>query len=139
MTDTSLLGQYVRTHITSDLPPSAEEMVTSTMRGSHRARRGVLGPLSPSFDPNTWLADVMDNTLTDQIAREVSGRYHVSVTRVYDGSNMIINQFSNKEELKTVRNKLFIYINRLLLIVRLCLPHALFLWCLDCCLQGIGE
>ena len=81
---------------------SAEEMVTSTMRGGHRARRGVLGPLSPSFDPNTWLADVLDRTLTDQIAREVSGRYHVSVTRVYDGSNMIINQFSNKEELKTV-------------------------------------
>ena len=72
------------------------------MRGCHRARRGVLGPLSPSFDPNTWLADILDRTLTDQIAREVSGRYHVSVTRVYDGSNMIINQFSNKEELKNV-------------------------------------
>ena len=108
------------------------------MRGGHRARRGVLGPLSPSFDPNTWLADVMDRTLTDQIAREVSGRYHVSVTRVYDGSNMIINQFSNKEELKTVRNNL-LFTNSLLFIVRLCLPHALFLWCLDCCLQDIGE
>ena len=72
------------------------------MRGCHRARRGVLGPLSPSFDPNTWLADILDRTLTDQIAREVSGKYHVSVTRVYDGSNMIISQFSNKEELKNV-------------------------------------
>ena len=105
LTDTSL-GQYTSTRCMSPVmmsaPHSAEEMVTSTMRGGHRARRGVLGPLSPSFDPNTWLSDVLDHSLTDQIAREVSGRYHVSVTRVYDGSNMIINQFSNKEELKTV-------------------------------------
>ena len=109
------------------------------MRGCHRARRGVLGPLSPSFDPNTWLADIMDRTLTDQIAREVSGRYHVSVTRVYDGSNMIINQFSNKEELKNVSYDTFSHILLTMLIVRLSLPRALSLWYLDYCRQDIGE
>ena len=77
-------------------------MVTSTMRGRHRAKRGALGPLSPSFDPQSWISDTLDHSLTEEVAREVSGRYHVSVTRVYDGTNMIINQFSNKEELKTV-------------------------------------
>ena len=116
-------------------------MVTSTMRGCHRARRGVLGPLSPSFDPNTWLADIMDRTLTDQIAREVSGRYHVSVTRVYDGSNMIINQFSNKEELKNVSYITdYVFASSVDTVdCRLSLPRALFLWFLDYCRQDIGE
>ena len=109
------------------------------MRGCHRARRGVLGPLSPSFDPNTWLADILDRTLTDQIAREVSGKYHVSVTRVYDGSNMIINQFSNKEELKNVSYIALSHPLLTMLTGRLSLPRALFLWFLDCCHQDIGE
>ena len=120
-------------------PLTLEEMVTSTMRGCHRARRGVLGPLSPSFDPNTWLADIMDRTLTDQIAREVSGRYHVSVTRVYDGSNMIINLFSNKEELKNVSYITFPHLLLTMLTGRLSLPRALFLSFLDYCRQDIGE
>ena len=34
---------------------------------------------------------------------QVSGRLHVSVTRVYDGTNMVISQYSSKEELNTVR------------------------------------
>ena len=97
-------------------------MISNTMSGCQMIRNAPLGPLSPSFDPQSWLTDILDRNLTDETCKQVyntwtmdiscfndlctcpqvSGRLHVSTTRVYDGSNLIINQFSNKEEIKTV-------------------------------------
>ena len=53
---------------------SAEDMVRNTMEGCRRARRGALGPLSPSFDPGTWISEIHDRILTEDTAREVSSR-----------------------------------------------------------------
>ena len=77
-------------------------MLQSSILGSHRARRSILGPLSPSFDPHAWLSEVLTSSLSEEDHHHVSGKLHVSLTKVYDGRNMLVNQFSSKEELKRV-------------------------------------
>ena len=37
-------------------------------------------------------------TLLDKLL-QLSGRLHVSLTRVYDGKNILVNQFSSREEI----------------------------------------
>ena len=75
-------------------------MLQSSLLGCHLARRSILGPLSPSFDPHTWLSDILTSSLTEQDHLTVSGKLHISLTKVYDGRNLLVNQFSTKEELK---------------------------------------
>jgi hypothetical protein len=41
--------------------------------------------------------------LPDDAHERVSGRLHISLTRVYDGKNVIVSEFSSKEDLLQVR------------------------------------
>lgn len=64
-----------------------------------RARARALGPFHPSFDINRILYDLLMRTLPDDAHIRANGRMYISVTRVSDGKNVIINQFKSKEEL----------------------------------------
>jgi hypothetical protein len=44
--------------------------------------------------------------LPDNIHEVVQGRLHVSLTKVYDGTNILVNQFASKEEVIQVRTDL---------------------------------
>ena len=77
-------------------------MLQTSLLGCHRATRSVLGPLSPSFDPHSWLSDALTSSLTEEDHCNLSGKLHISLTKVYDGRNMLVSQFSTKEELKRV-------------------------------------
>ncbi|OTF71417.1 hypothetical protein BLA29_013725 [Euroglyphus maynei] len=64
-----------------------------------RARARALGPFHPSFDINRILYDLLMRTLPDDAHIKANGRLYISVTRVNDGKNVIINKFKSKEEL----------------------------------------
>lgn len=46
------------------------------------------------------------NALPDDAHKRVSGRLHISVTRVSDGKNVILSQFDSKEDLIQVNFQL---------------------------------
>lgn len=63
------------------------------------ARARSLGPFHPSFDINATVRDALVRGLPDDVHVRASGKLHVSLTRVYDGENVIISQFDSKEDL----------------------------------------
>lgn len=63
------------------------------------ARARSLGPFHPSFDINATVRDALERGLPDDVHLRASGKLHVSLTRVYDGENVIISQFDSKEDL----------------------------------------
>ncbi|XP_034936262.1 1-acylglycerol-3-phosphate O-acyltransferase Pnpla3 isoform X2 [Chelonus insularis] len=69
-----------------DLPLGT--MVGNVLKLVKEARRKTLGPFSPSF-----------NYLPDDAHIRVSGKLHISLTRVYDGQNVIVSQFNSREDL----------------------------------------
>lgn len=44
------------------------------------------------------LYEGLSRVLPDNIHEVVQGRLHVSLTKVYDGTNILVNQFASKEE-----------------------------------------
>jgi len=75
------------------------DMTCDCLAGCQLARDGLLGPFSPSFSPASWIKENLEKRLPENAHEIVSGRLHVSVTKVYDGKNMIINKFDTREEL----------------------------------------
>lgn len=67
------------------------------------ARSGSLGPFSPSFNVQNVILEGLEKFLPDDAHIKVSGKLHVSLTRVYDGKNVIVSQFSSKEDLLQVK------------------------------------
>jgi patatin-like phospholipase domain-containing protein 3 len=49
--------------------------------------------------------------LPDNIHEVVQGRLHVSLTKVYDGTNILVNQFASKEEVIQVHTDLHLYVD----------------------------
>ncbi|XP_024941602.1 patatin-like phospholipase domain-containing protein 2 isoform X2 [Cephus cinctus] len=72
-----------------DLPLG--EITSNVLRVAKEARQRTLGPFSPSFNVQKFLPE-------DAHLR-VNGKLHVSLTRVYDGKNVIVSQFTSKEDL----------------------------------------
>ena len=68
------------------------------------ARKRNLGPLHPSFN----LVKVIKTGLNRELASDAhvlaSGRLCVSLTRVSDGENVLVSEFTSKEELIQVRD-----------------------------------
>ena len=81
-----------------------------------KARYGYLGPFSPSFNVTEWLRSNMERTLPENaheivklirskihfirlIILKANGKLHVSLTKVYDGKNMVANTFDSRQEL----------------------------------------
>lgn len=62
------------------------------------ARARALGPFHPSFDINATVREALERGLPDDVHLRASGKLHVSLTRVYDGENVIISEFESKED-----------------------------------------
>ncbi|KAF4530078.1 hypothetical protein B566_EDAN001334 [Ephemera danica] len=63
------------------------------------ARSKTLGPFSPSFNVQNVLLEGLLKVIPDDAHERVSGKLHISLTRVYDGKNVIVSQFNSKEDL----------------------------------------
>ncbi|ALC43806.1 bmm [Drosophila busckii] len=73
-------------------------MTSDFFRVVNEARRHSLGPFSPSFNIQTVLLEGLQKQLPADAHKRVSGRLHISLTRVYDGKNVIISEFDSREE-----------------------------------------
>lgn len=63
------------------------------------ARKRNLGPLHPTFNLVKVIKSGLDRDLPSDAHVRASGRLCVSLTRVSDGENVLISEFSSKEEL----------------------------------------
>ncbi|XP_060800813.1 uncharacterized protein LOC106132167 [Amyelois transitella] len=80
-----------------DLPIG--ELTSDVLRVVGEARAGSLGPFSPSFSIQNVLLEGMDKYLPQDVHKLVSGKLHISLTRVYDGQNVIVSDFPTREDL----------------------------------------
>uniref|UniRef100_A0A8C3CXF0 PNPLA domain-containing protein n=1 Tax=Cairina moschata TaxID=8855 RepID=A0A8C3CXF0_CAIMO len=63
------------------------------------ARKTILGPLSPKCSLLANIRAVLQRRLPEDSYQVASGRLHISLTRVVDGQNVMVSEFSSKEEL----------------------------------------
>ncbi|KAL6117126.1 pnpla3 [Pungitius sinensis] len=63
------------------------------------ARKRNLGPLHPTFNLVKVIKSGLDRDLPSDAHVQASGRLCVSLTRVSDGENVLVSEFSSKEEL----------------------------------------
>ncbi|XP_075972370.1 uncharacterized protein LOC142974102 [Anticarsia gemmatalis] len=80
-----------------DLPIG--EITSDVLRVVSEARAGSLGPFSPSFNIQNVLLEGMHKYLPHDVHKIVSGKLHISLTRVYDGKNVIVSEFPTREDL----------------------------------------
>ncbi|XP_071452365.1 1-acylglycerol-3-phosphate O-acyltransferase Pnpla3-like [Hetaerina americana] len=80
-----------------DLPLG--EITSDVLRVVTEARSKTLGPFSPSFNVQNVLLEGLEKVLPEDAHIRVSGKLHISLTRVYDGRNVIVSQFNSKEDL----------------------------------------
>ncbi|XP_068015559.1 omega-hydroxyceramide transacylase isoform X2 [Melanerpes formicivorus] len=62
-------------------------------------RKTILGPLSPKCSLLANIKTVLQKMLPEDSYQLASGRLHISLTRVADGQNVMVSDFSSKEEL----------------------------------------
>lgn len=74
-------------------------MTSDFFRVVNEARSHSLGPFSPSFNIQTCLLEGLQKFLPPDAHERVNGRLHVSLTRTYDGKNIIVSQFDSREDL----------------------------------------
>nr|AZP54623.1 brummer [Nilaparvata lugens] len=80
-----------------DLPIG--DITTDVLNLIREARARTLGPFSPSFNVQAVLLEGLKKVLPEDAHLRVSGKLHISLTRVYDGKNVIVTQFNSKEDL----------------------------------------
>ncbi|XP_066254167.1 patatin-like phospholipase domain-containing protein 2 isoform X1 [Euwallacea similis] len=80
-----------------DLPLG--ETTSDILRLATEARKKSLGPFNPSFNIHSLLLQGLEKFLPDDAHLRVSGKLHISLTRVCDGKNVIVSQFDTREEL----------------------------------------
>ncbi|POI32149.1 hypothetical protein CIB84_004098 [Bambusicola thoracicus] len=74
---------------------------------AREARKTLLGPLSPKCSLLANIRDVLERRLPEDSYLVASGRLHISLTRVMDGQNVMVSEFSSNEELIQVLNDIF--------------------------------
>jgi len=89
-------GALAAVSFLADLPLG--EMTSNILRVATEARALTLGPFSPSFKVNEIVKKGLEELLPNDVHTKVNGKLHVSLTKVYDGQNMLVNQFSSKQE-----------------------------------------
>ncbi|KAH8317449.1 hypothetical protein KR074_005076, partial [Drosophila pseudoananassae] len=80
-----------------DLP--LETMAGDFLRIVQETRRHSLGAFSPWFNLPDCLLEGMQRRLPDDAHERVSGRLHISLTRVSDRRNVVMSEFSSRYEL----------------------------------------
>ena len=79
-----------------------ENCVQFVMRLAGKARNGLFGPLSQSFDPVAIVRKTFLRYLPENAHEIATGKLHISLTRVSDWKNCVISEFSSKQELVDV-------------------------------------
>jgi len=74
-------------------------MTSDFFRVVNEARANSLGPFSPRFNIQTSLMEGLEKFLPEDAHTRVNGKLHISLTRVYDGKNVIVSQFNSRDEL----------------------------------------
>lgn len=80
-----------------DLPLG--EFTSNILLVARKARQRTLGPFSPSFNVQELLLESLQKHVPNDAHIRVNGKLHISLTRVYDGKNIIVSQFSSREDL----------------------------------------
>lgn len=80
-----------------DLPLGT--IASNVLRVAKEARKTTLGPFSPSFNVQAIMLESLEKYLPNDAHIRVSGKLHISLTRVYDGKNVIVSQFNSREDL----------------------------------------
>lgn len=80
-----------------DLPLG--ETTSDVLRVATEARKKSLGPFNPSFNIHQLLLEGLERFLPDDAHIRVSGKLHISLTRVRDGKNVMVSQFDSRDEL----------------------------------------
>ncbi|KAL1460006.1 hypothetical protein WDU94_011947, partial [Cyamophila willieti] len=75
------------------------EITSDVLRLVGEARRRVIGPFSPSFSVQDCLREGLEKALPLDAHLKVNGKLHVSLTRIYDGKNVIVSHFNSREDL----------------------------------------
>ncbi|XP_076767152.1 brummer isoform X2 [Xylocopa sonorina] len=91
------IGAIAACCLLCDLPLG--EITSNVLRVAREARQRTLGPFSPLFNVQEMLLESLQKFLPNDAHIRVSGKLHVSLTRVYDGKNVIVSQFSSREDL----------------------------------------
>jgi len=89
-------GSMAAVALLADLPLG--EMTSNVLKIATEARKRTLGPFSPSFNITQIIADGLIKMLPDDVHLKVNGKLHVSLTKVYDGKNILVSQFESKQE-----------------------------------------
>lgn len=80
-----------------DLPLG--DLTSDVLRVACEARSKSLGPFHPSFNIQNILLEGMEKVLPEDAHLRVNGKLHISLTRVYDGKNVIVSHFDSREDL----------------------------------------
>nr|ARI45076.1 adipose triglyceride lipase brummer [Leptinotarsa decemlineata] len=80
-----------------DLPIG--DMTSDVLRVITEARSRSLGAFSPSFNIHKLLMENLEKFLPDDAHIRCSGKLHVSLTRVWDGKNVVLSHFDSRDEL----------------------------------------
>ncbi|KAH3883484.1 hypothetical protein DPMN_007441 [Dreissena polymorpha] len=75
------------------------DCTTFTLRLATKARSSTLGPLHPRFKIVKILREALREVLPDNAHEIASGKLHISLTRVSDWKNVVVSEYSSKEEL----------------------------------------
>ncbi|XP_075766194.1 omega-hydroxyceramide transacylase isoform X2 [Pelodiscus sinensis] len=78
---------------------SLEDLKESFQEAVRNARKTILGPLSPSCNTLRTVQKGLYKMLPENSHQVASGRLHISLTRVTDGQNVMVSEFSSKEDL----------------------------------------
>lgn len=74
-------------------------MTSDFFRVVREARSYPLGPFSPSFNIQMSLLEGLTKFLPDDAHERVNGKLNISLTRVYDGKNIIVSHFQSRHDL----------------------------------------
>ena len=77
---------------------STADIVRSILNIANKVCEKVLGPITPAFDLTAVFRDIYEQILPEDIAQKASGRLHISMTKLPEWSNMLINYFTNRKD-----------------------------------------
>ena len=90
-------GAFAAAGLVMDL--SIQEVAEPVIRLTNRAKSLSFGPLHPSFQLVQAVRTAFQKMLPDNAHEIASGRLHISLTRVPDFTNLIVSEFSSKDDL----------------------------------------
>ena len=70
----------------------------SILHIANKVSEKVLGPITPAFDLTAVFREAYEEILPEDIAQKASGRLHISMTKLPECSNMLINYFTTCED-----------------------------------------